>query len=201
LAKIVRSSLVEVSMRRVLSIVLLLPLTLVPALPTSAARPAASAPRDDEHVSHFGNMNMEVSNPETAVAAAERAVRKLGGNVSHSSSDVENASLSATIPRSQLGPLMQAMRLMSGRVTHSSTSTSDFTASARQAKDRLRDLSLADAELARALKNAATPEATRGLLVLHELSTRERQSFESQLDSFEQQSRNSQFSIGFTRVK
>ena len=90
---------------------------------------------------------------------------------------------------------------MSGRITHSSTSSSDLTASVRMAKDRLRDLALADAELAKALKNASSTDATRGLMILHELSSRERQTFESQLDSFEQQARNAQFSIGFTRVR
>ncbi len=189
-------------MRRRLAFALLVPLALAPALPTSA-RPAkdAAAASEGEFVSHFGSMQMEVGNPESALAAAERAVRKLGGTVQHSSSDTDNASLSASVPRSQLGPLMQAMRSLSGRITHSSSSSSDFSASVRMAKDRLRDLALADAELAKALKTASSPDATRGLLVLHDLSNRERQNFENQLNGFQQQVRSAQFSIGFTRVR
>lgn len=188
-------------MRRVSSIVLLLPFCLAPALPSEARPTAASSAAAEEFVSHFGNMNLEVANPESAVAAAERAVRKLGGSVQHSSSDTSNGNLSASVPRSQLIPLMQAMRSISGRVTHSSSSSSDFTASVRQAKDRLRDLKFAERELARALKTADGDDATRGLMVLVELTSRERQNFESQLDSFQQQSRSAQFSIGFTRAQ
>ena len=189
-------------MRRPLAYALLLPLALAPALPTSASSTKVPASASEgEVVSLFGNMQMEVGNPETAAAAAERAVRKLGGTVQHSSSDTDNASISASVPRSQLGPLMQAMRSMSGRVTHSSSSSSDLTSSVRMAKDRLRDLALADGELAKALKNASSTDATRGLMILHELSSRERQNFESQLDSFQQQARHAQFSISFTRVR
>jgi multidrug resistance efflux pump len=188
-------------MRRWFSIVLLLPFCFAPALPSSAARPAPAAVADGELLSHFGNMQMEVANPESAVASAERAVRKLGGEIQHSQSDIENSSLNASVPRSQLGAMMQAMRSLSGRITHSSTSSSDLTSSMRMAKDRLRDLDLGDAELAKALKNASSPDATRGLLVLHELSSRERQNFQSQVDSFEQQARRAQFSISFTRVR
>jgi chromosome segregation ATPase len=188
-------------MRRLFAIVLLLPLCLAPASPTAAARPVRTSAGGGEMLNQFGNMQMEVSNPQSALAAAERAVRKLGGDIQHSSSDIDNGSLNASVPRSQLGELMQVMRSISGRVTHSSTSSSDLTANVHTAEARLRDLALAEAELAKALKNASTPDATRGLMILHELGSRERQNFESQLDSFRQQAERAQFSISFTRVR
>ena len=190
-------------MRRVWSVCLLLPLALVlgPARPSEAKRPMPAAMASSKVTSTFGSMSMEVSNPTTAVASAERAIRKVGGTITHSSSNTDNGNLNASIPTSRLNAAMRAIRSIPGRVTNSNTSSSDLTFSMRNTKDRLADLELAAKELAKAMKNATDDDATRGLVILHELANNERRNLRSQLDSFTQQSKNAQFSISFSRPR
>jgi hypothetical protein len=71
----------------------------------------------------------------------------------------------------------------------------------RNAQDRLRDLELASHELGKAMKAASDADATRGLVILHELANNERRNLQSQIDSFHQQSKQAQFSVSFSRPR
>lgn len=147
------------------------------------------------------SISLEVPDPVKAHADAERMIVKLGGEVMSSSASTESGHLSARVGERRLQSVIDALQATPGRVGSVSRNMNDFSQSARQSADRLRRLDLADAELVRAIKSASDADAVDGLMLLRELSQNDRQSQESQIESFRQESERAQIHVSFSVLR
>jgi hypothetical protein len=147
------------------------------------------------------SVSLEVPDPVKAHADAERMIVKLGGEVMSSSASADSGHLSARVGERRLQSVIDALQSTPGRVGSVSRNMNDFSQSARQAADRLRRLDLADAELVRAIKSASDADAVDGLMLLRELSQSDRQSQESTIESFRQESERAQIHVSFSVLR
>lgn len=174
----------------------------IKGLPATAGaeKPAAKASREidpESFRSSTASVSLEVPDPVKGHADAERMLVKLGAEVMSSSASSDSGHLSVRIGERRLQSALDALASVPGRISSVSRNLNDFSQSARMSAERLRRLDHADAEVVRAIKSASDPEAIDGLMLLRELSQNDRQSQESQLDSFRQESERAQLHISF----
>lgn len=170
------------------------------AIPVSVVKdPSALDP--DDFKSSSANLSLQVANPIKAAASAERLIRKMGGEIESSSGNPDSAHLSARLGERRLQAVIDAVRAIPGKVASVSRNTNDYAQNARRAVGRLERLSKAEGELVRALKVAPDADAVDGLMLLRELTDRERQQLENEIDSLRRQSVRAQLHIRFDRLK
>lgn len=197
-------------MRRFFVPIALLGLCIVsaPARAELSSKPSSAVAKDSADLgdpegfrSQQISMQMAVTSPQSAVAKAERAVRKMGGIVQSSNASASNGSLNAQIPPGQLNALTRVVRRLPGTVTSTNTHTNDYRQYATTAIERMRVLNLAEKQLARTLAQTTDQDSIRGLLLLGELITRDRDSSRSSLRSYRDQTTLATFSVNFTKLK
>jgi hypothetical protein len=167
----------------------------------SSKKKASGAIDPEKFRASVASVSLEVPDPVKAHADAERLIVKLGGEVMSSSASTESGHLSARVGERRLQSVIDALQSTPGRVGSVSRNLNDFSQSARQSAERLRRLDLADAELVRAIKSASDADAVDGLMLLRELSQNDRQSQESQIESFRQESERAQIHVSFSVLR
>lgn len=197
-------------MRRILGFASVLGLLALPAGATAQSGPkkdASYAPAKgkakakfdvDRYKSRNVHITMTVADPEKALARAERLVVKHGGKVQNSNSNNNNASISVKFRPGRMKTAVSAVRAFPGEVTNFSSHTNDYATTARQSYDRLERLANADKAVVFALKNSPPDHVVDGATMLRELTERERQNIESQLQSYREQSEGEQLHVNFS---
>lgn len=195
-------------MRRTLGIALVLTLSLWPAANAAADDPYSTATSKKSKKSKFDanrykfrnvNITITVANPSTMLGRAERLVVKHGGEIQNSSSNANNANLNVRLRPNQMNTVVSALRSFPGDVSNFSSHQSDYSSSARQQYTRMKRLNHADKAIVEALKHSPSDDLVDGLALLRELTQRERQNVENQLQSYKQQSEKEQLNISFNK--
>ena len=142
---------------------------------------------------HSASYTITARNPAQALLELQRAVEKAGGYVDSSSWSGEGsgsyASLSAQVPPDALPALSEAVNRLAGQVPNQSVYVQDVTSEILQLQQRHHDLTQAQDQILLFLVNAKALDRLSTYGILQELLVQELKAVESQLDSYEKQSR------------
>jgi hypothetical protein len=173
-----------------------------PIAPTAASVPAAPSDPFAElpgttiyHVS----LNLVVDNPAAALEETERVLRKLGGEITYGSANGETANLNGRVPVEARHQLRDALVKLAREITQENMSTSDVSHDVRRLRRRLGSLQQSDAMVAAMVAAQSDPPRIEAAALLRELTERERQNIESQLQSYMTQTKDGQVNVSFTK--
>ena len=145
------------------------------------------------------NLNLVVDNPGEALSQAETLLRKLDGEVSYASSNPDNANLNGRVPVDARHQFRDALVKLAREIQSENMSTSDVGVEVRRLRRRLTTLQEADAQVARMVAGQSDPNQVEPAALLRELTERERQNIESQLQSYLTQTKDGQVNVSFTK--
>ncbi len=145
------------------------------------------------------NLSIVVDDPGEALNEAEKVLRKLGGEVSYASANGDNANLNGRVPVDARHQLRDALVKISGEIQSENMSTSDVSYDVRRLRRRLITLQDADSQVAALVAGNSDPDRIEAAALLRELTERERQSIESQMQSYMTQTKDGQVSVSFVK--
>ena len=154
----------------------------------------------DRVIVHSASYTIIVKNPSRALTDLQQAVEKAGGFVSSASAysvdgSSSYASLSAKVPPEALPMLSAALQKIADQVQNQSVYVQDVTADVHRLQQRHADLTHAQNELFLFLLNSKDLDRFSTFGILQELLDTELKSVESQLESYEQQSKLGSFDV------
>lgn len=167
----------------------------IPTLPSKATPEVPSFLLPVGRVTvHSASYTITVRNPAQALSELQRAVETAGGYVDSASSwsgeeSGSYASLSAQVPPDALPTMSDAVNKLAGQVQNQSLYVQDVTAEILQLQQRYHDLTRAQDQVLLYLIGAKDLDRLSTYGILQELLDKELKSVESQLDSYEKQSR------------
>lgn len=171
-----------------------------PPPPAPSRAPVASDEQEPVRATiHHVNLSLVVDDPARSLEQAEELLRKLGGEVTYASSNGDNANLNGRVPVEARHRLRDALAQLGGTIQSENLSTSDVGHDVRRLQRRLVTIQHADAQVASLFGGQQDPAQVEAAALLRELTDRERQSIESQLESYRTQTRDGQVSVSFTR--
>ena len=149
---------------------------------------------------HSASYTITVRNPARALSDLQRAVEAAGGYVDSASSwsgegSGSYASLSAKVPPESLAALSEAVNKIADQVQNQNVYVQDVTSEVLKLQRRHHDLNQAQDEILLALISTKDPDNFSTYGILRELLDTELKSVESQLESYEQQSRLAGFDV------
>jgi hypothetical protein len=171
--------------------------------PVAPLRPGARllAPIDDRSWQVRSiNLAMAVDDPAEALAAARKAVEKLGGEVTNASANGDNASLGATVPIRRHEAVRAALSRIEGIVQNESSSTADQRPYVEQLHDRGRLLTHAQSQLDAMMRSATEPRTVDALTLLHQLAKQDLDNVTTQIANYARQTEASQVYVTFVRT-
>lgn len=166
-----------------------------PPTPTTGPRSVEAAPGPLDTTVHYLNVNMEVDDPVGAMEKARKAVEELGGEVTNAYSSGDNANITARIEEGKRGELRDLVTPLGNRVTNENMSSNDMGHEIRRLRGRSRKISNAEREMFSGT-GGSSPDT---LALVRELLDRERQSVDSQLNSYRDQIGAAHVNIAFTK--
>ena len=154
----------------------------------------------DQVILHSTSYTITVRNPARALADLQRAVEEAGGYVNSASSwsgegSGSYASLSAKVLPESLPALNEAVNKIADQVQNQSAYVQDLTTEILKLQRRHHDLTQARDELLWFLISAKDLDRLSTFEILQELLDTELKSVESQLESYEQQSKLASFDV------
>jgi len=149
---------------------------------------------------HSASYTITVRNPARALSDLQRAVEEAGGFVNSASSwsgegSGSYASLSAKVPPESLPTLSEALERIADEIQNQSVYVQDVTSDILKLQRRHHDLTRAQGELLWFLISKQDLDRLSTFGILQELLDTELKSVESQLESYEQQSRLGTFDV------
>jgi len=149
---------------------------------------------------HSASYTITVRNPARALSDLQRAVEEAGGYVNSASSwsgegSGSYASLSAKVPPESLPTLSEALERIADEIQNQSVYVQDVTSDILKLQRRHHDLTRAQGELLWFLISKQDLDRLSTFGILQELLDTELKSVESQLESYEQQSRLGTFDV------
>jgi hypothetical protein len=148
---------------------------------------------------HYVNVTLVVDDPVEALGRAEALLTELNGEIQHSSTHAGNANFSAFLPPEARSEFRKSVTKL-GRVSNESSSSNDITHEVRRLRRRSSMLAEADYRVAQSFGTSPDADAAEALALMRELTQRERQSVQMQLQNYERQLRFAQVNISFTKV-
>jgi hypothetical protein len=143
---------------------------------------------------HSASYTITVRNPAQALSELQRAVEKAGGYVDSASSwsgegSGSYASLSAQVPPDALPALSEALNKIAGQIQSQNSYVQDVTSEIVQLQQRHQDLTQAQDQMLLFLINTRDLDRLSTYRMIQELLDNELKAVESQLGSYEKQSR------------
>ncbi len=179
-----------------------------PERDAEAAAPGAKTPRSSgtrewedarpttSFIARNYNLTIQVDDPAAALDRARTMISEGGADVTNADRGPEYASLNAVVPRGQSQRLFIAIRGL-GDVTNESQGINDMRASVHELRRKLRRIDLAQVTLQQTIRASDDPDEVDALVMLLEMSNRERDAARQQLQSHETQGRGDQLYISF----
>lgn len=145
------------------------------------------------------NMNIVADDPGRTLSQVEDLLQKLGGEIAYSNSSAAHANLNGRLPIELRQRFRDAVTKMGVRVESDNMSANDVGQELRRLRRRLRSLRDAELHVATMLAGGGEAAPIEVASILRELTDRERQSVETQLDSYATQTRDAQVGVSVTQ--